>query len=160
MRHLPGRLPLEPPRARRHPKPAFAPRHFAPPLEKLAALTEDDFRAMFRDSPVKRAKYTGFLRNVAIAMGNAGDAKFRPALEKLAASSDTRGQRSRSLGASFTRGVAPAQMDSPCTHCALYLGPRFESLINHLLDLDEAAKTPDDAFALGLEYWRGRQPLQ
>ncbi len=69
--------------------PAFAPRHFAPPLEKLAALTEDDFRAMFRDSPVKRAKYTGFLRNVAIAMGNAGDAKFRPALEKLSASPDT-----------------------------------------------------------------------
>ncbi len=68
--------------------PAFAPRQFAPPLEKLAALTEDEFRAMFRDSPVKRAKYAGFLRNVAVAMGNAGDAKFRPSLEKLAASPD------------------------------------------------------------------------
>ncbi len=70
-------------------KAALTPHHFAPPLEKLAALIEDEFRAMFRDSPVKRAKYTGFLRKVAIAMGNAGDAKFRPALEKLAASSDT-----------------------------------------------------------------------
>jgi len=51
--------------------PAFAPREFAPPLEKLAALTEDEFRAMFRNSPVTRAKYAGFRRNVAVAMANA-----------------------------------------------------------------------------------------
>lgn len=51
--------------------PAFSPREFAPPLEKLAALTEDEFRAMFRDSPVTRAKYAGFRRNVAVAIANA-----------------------------------------------------------------------------------------
>ncbi|HLJ51504.1 MAG TPA: tRNA epoxyqueuosine(34) reductase QueG [Bryobacteraceae bacterium] len=67
---------------------AFSARHFAPPLEKLAALSEDEFRSLFRGSPVKRTKYTGFLRNVAIAMGNAGDSKFRAPLEKLAASRD------------------------------------------------------------------------
>ncbi len=55
--------------------PAFAPRHFAPPLEEMAELTEEQFRAMFRNSPVSRAKYTGFLRNVAIAMGNRPEAE-------------------------------------------------------------------------------------
>ncbi|MEO7651663.1 MAG: tRNA epoxyqueuosine(34) reductase QueG [Bryobacteraceae bacterium] len=66
----------------------FGPREFAPPLERLAALTEEEFRMLFRGSPVKRAKYSGFLRNVAIAMGNARGEKFRLPLEKLAASSD------------------------------------------------------------------------
>ncbi len=68
--------------------PAFAARHFAPPLEKLAALTEDEFRLLFRGCPIKRTKYSGFLRNVAIAMGNAGDSRFRAPLERLAASED------------------------------------------------------------------------
>jgi epoxyqueuosine reductase len=68
--------------------PAFAPREFAPPLEKLAALTEEEFRAVFRNSPVKRTKYLGFLRNVAIAMGASGEPKFRPVLERLQESTD------------------------------------------------------------------------
>jgi epoxyqueuosine reductase len=68
--------------------PAFAPRAFAPPLEKLAALTEDEFRAMFRGTPVTRARYAGFLRNVAVAMGNRKLEKFRAPLEKLAALED------------------------------------------------------------------------
>ena len=50
--------------------PAFAPRAFAPPLEKLAAMTEDEFRSLFRGTPVARARYADFLRNVAVAMGN------------------------------------------------------------------------------------------
>jgi len=68
--------------------PAFAPLHFAPPLEELAEIGQDEFREMFRGSPVSRARYRGFLRNVAIAMGNARDARFVPALERLAASDD------------------------------------------------------------------------
>jgi epoxyqueuosine reductase len=66
-------------------EPAFEARHFAPRLEDLAALTEDEFRSQFRGSPVQRAKYAGFLRNVAIAMGNSGLEKFREPLEQLAA---------------------------------------------------------------------------
>jgi epoxyqueuosine reductase len=66
-------------------EPSFEPRHFAPPLEQLAGLTEGEFREVFRASPIQRAKYAGFLRNVAIAMGNSGQAKFREPLEKLAA---------------------------------------------------------------------------
>ncbi len=66
-------------------EPAFQPRYFAPPLDELAVLTQDDFRSKFRGSPVQRAKYAGFLRNVAVAMGNSGLEKFRQPLEHLAA---------------------------------------------------------------------------
>jgi epoxyqueuosine reductase len=37
-------------------------------------------------SPVKRARYSGFLRNVAIAMGNQRAERFREPLEKMAQS--------------------------------------------------------------------------
>jgi len=69
-------------------EPAFEPRHFAPPLDELAALTEDEFRERFHGSPIQRAKYAGFLRNVAVSMGNSGLEKFREPLERLAASPD------------------------------------------------------------------------
>ena len=69
-------------------EPAFQPRNFAPPLEKLAALGEEEFRALFRGTPVTRAKYSGFLRNVAVAMANRRLEKFRAPLEKLAESAD------------------------------------------------------------------------
>ncbi|MGD0775566.1 MAG: tRNA epoxyqueuosine(34) reductase QueG [Candidatus Solibacter sp.] len=67
---------------------AFAPRRFAPRLEELAVIGEEEFRAMFRGTPVIRARYAGFLRNVAVAMGNARQEKFRAPLEKLAESED------------------------------------------------------------------------
>ena len=67
--------------------PAAA-RDSEPPLEKLAALSEEDFRRLFRTSAVKRAKYSGFLRNVAIAMGNLRLERFREPLERLAAAPD------------------------------------------------------------------------
>ncbi len=61
---------------------------FNPPLEKLAAMTEAGFREAFRASPMKRAKYRGFLRNVAVAMGNSGNRDFLPILEQLAQHED------------------------------------------------------------------------
>ena len=67
---------------------AFEPREFAPPLQRLAALSEPEFRSLFRGTAITRARYTGFLRNVAVAMGNARLAQFRAPLEKLAASAD------------------------------------------------------------------------
>jgi epoxyqueuosine reductase len=67
---------------------AFEPVAFAPRLDEMAAIGEQEFRAMFRESPVSRARYTGFLRNVAVAMGNAGRPEFRAPLEKLAESAD------------------------------------------------------------------------
>ena len=57
-------------------------------LGELAGLTAEEFRSRFRGTAVSRAKYGGFLRNVAIAMGNSGKIEFREALERLAGSED------------------------------------------------------------------------
>jgi len=69
---------------------AFEPRRGAeaPDLAELAGLGEEAFRERFRRSPVKRAKRRGLLRNVALAIGNAGGAGHRPALERLAGDED------------------------------------------------------------------------
>ena len=75
-------------RAPSSPDPAFQPRRVAPPLVKLAGIAEEEFRTMFRGSPVTRARYSGFLRNVAVAMGNGGLTEFRGPLERLAQSGD------------------------------------------------------------------------
>jgi epoxyqueuosine reductase len=66
----------------------WQPRLSSPPLAELAALSPEGFRSLFRGSPVERTKYQGFLRNVAVAMGNARSADFRTPLEKLAAMDD------------------------------------------------------------------------
>ncbi len=70
--------------------PEFAPRPglVNPALEWLAGMSEEQFRATFRGSPVKRSKHRGLRRNVAIALGNSGDSRFIPTLEKLAADPD------------------------------------------------------------------------
>src|SRR5581483_10269549 len=67
---------------------AFENIHAAPDLESLANLTEQEFREMFRSSPLARPKYAGFLRNVALAMGNSGLEQFRGPLERLAENPD------------------------------------------------------------------------
>jgi len=56
---------------------------FAPPLEALAAMTQEEFRKTFTHSPIKRAKFRGWLRNLSVAMGNSGDARFVSRLEEL-----------------------------------------------------------------------------
>jgi epoxyqueuosine reductase len=60
----------------------------APDLEHLASLSVEQWRELFRGSPVKRTKYQGFLRNVCIAMGNSGDIRFLSTLRELAGSED------------------------------------------------------------------------
>ena len=54
-----------------------------PELDWLARLSLEEFRDVFRGTPVKRAKYPGLLRNVAIAMGNSGEERFLPILDDL-----------------------------------------------------------------------------
>ncbi len=65
--------------------PAFQPDHAEPDLDELASLTERQFNARFGNSPIARSRYRGFLRNVAVVMGNSGNKRFAPALERLAA---------------------------------------------------------------------------
>ena len=52
------------------------------------ALDDDAFRALFAKSPIKRIKRPRFLRNVCIALGNAGSPGDLPALEAAAADPD------------------------------------------------------------------------
>jgi epoxyqueuosine reductase len=52
----------------------------SPDLLELLDITEDEFRERFRKSPVKRAKWAGLRRNVAVALGNIGDPVAVPAL--------------------------------------------------------------------------------
>ncbi|MEO8129543.1 MAG: tRNA epoxyqueuosine(34) reductase QueG [Bryobacteraceae bacterium] len=68
--------------------PAFYPDQYAPDLMQLSELSESEFRDRFRESPIRRAKYGGFLRNVAIAMGNAGAERYREPLQRLSESTD------------------------------------------------------------------------
>ncbi len=65
--------------------PAFQPDHVEPELDELASLTEQQFNERFGNSPIARSRYRGFLRNVAVVMGNSGNKRFAPTLERLAA---------------------------------------------------------------------------
>jgi epoxyqueuosine reductase len=57
-------------------------------LRQLAVLTDDDFRALFRKSPVKRIKRAGFVRNVCVALGNVGTRDDLEVLNSLVEDSD------------------------------------------------------------------------
>ena len=59
-----------------------------PDLSQLVRIGRTEFRERFRGSPISRAKHAGFLRNVAIAMGNSGRREFVGELEELASSDD------------------------------------------------------------------------
>jgi len=56
---------------------------FNPPLDALAQLSEENFRRAFTRSPIQRAKYRGWLRNLCVVMGNSGGRRFIPKLEEL-----------------------------------------------------------------------------
>ena len=45
---------------------------FSPELEWLLSMTEEEFREVFRGSPVKRTKWCGLVRNACVAAGNSG----------------------------------------------------------------------------------------
>jgi epoxyqueuosine reductase len=64
---------------------AFLPRIelTAPKLGDLAGLDDAGFRRVFSGSPIKRIGRDRFIRNVLIAIGNAGDAALAPRAEAL-----------------------------------------------------------------------------
>jgi epoxyqueuosine reductase len=68
---------------------------FAPELEWLAALSQEEFSRIFRGSAIKRAKWRGLVRNACVALGNSrgsrdseSRARIVALLERLAASPD------------------------------------------------------------------------
>jgi epoxyqueuosine reductase len=68
---------------------------FAPELEWLAALSQEEFSRIFRGSAIKRAKWRGLVRNACVALGNSqlsrdstSRARIAALLENLASSPD------------------------------------------------------------------------
>jgi epoxyqueuosine reductase len=59
-----------------------------PALDWLASLDEKEFERNFNGSPVRRARFMGLQRNIAIAMGNSGAARFAGRLRAWAADAD------------------------------------------------------------------------
>jgi epoxyqueuosine reductase len=59
-----------------------------PALAWLAEMSAEQFRTVFRGSPIRRTKRSGLRRNVAIAMGNSGNTDFLPVLDDLVADED------------------------------------------------------------------------
>jgi epoxyqueuosine reductase len=59
-----------------------------PALEWLAGMDAAEFRRWFKGSPVERTRRKRLHRNVAIAMGNSGEARFAPQLEIWMAGED------------------------------------------------------------------------
>jgi epoxyqueuosine reductase len=59
-----------------------------PALGWLAEMSEEEFQERFRASPIRRTKRSGLRRNAVIAMGNSGNQKFLPTLQRLTADND------------------------------------------------------------------------
>ena len=70
--------------------PDLAPRKplVNPALDWLAEIDEAQFGRWFNGSPVRRAKWGGLRRNLAIAMGNSGQQRFLPILGQWSADTD------------------------------------------------------------------------
>ena len=71
-------------RARLAPRPDWV----RPSLAWILSLDEDAWRAATRKTALRRSKYRGLLRNALVAAGNAGEARLRPAVARLAESDD------------------------------------------------------------------------
>lgn len=61
--------------------PAFGSQHPVHILTDELVISTQEFNQRFKRSPVKRAKRRGYLRNVAVALGNTGDIHVLPVLQ-------------------------------------------------------------------------------
>jgi epoxyqueuosine reductase len=61
--------------------PAFGQGNPAQALSEELSMGPQQFRQRFKGSPVRRAKRRGYLRNVAVALGNTGDMYALPVLQ-------------------------------------------------------------------------------
>lgn len=110
-------------------------RNFAPELEWLLTMTEDEFRATYRGTAVLRAKRRGLARNAAVALGNSDPDRAIPILRRVVSAHDealVRGHAAWALGQSAT----------PAARHALESALRSED-DEYVLDEIRAALDPD-----------------
>ena len=70
-------------------------------LIPLLSISQEEFSAQFRNSPIKRAKRVGLQRNACVALGNMGDREAVPALGRAVREADeplVRGHAAWALG--------------------------------------------------------------
>jgi len=91
---------------------AFLPREPLASLDLIALLrmTRDDYLRATKGSAMRRARYPGLLRNVAIALGNSGDGRAVPALVEALDHAETlvRGHAAWALGRLGRREALPS----------------------------------------------------
>ena len=101
----------------------FQPKNQLPDLKELAEMSADQFRSRYGSSAVERTRYRGFLRNVAVALGNSGNREFLEPLRRLARHDDevvrehaewaiTRIEQGRRESSPFRELAASRQPDS------------------------------------------------
>ncbi|HYH78366.1 MAG TPA: tRNA epoxyqueuosine(34) reductase QueG [Longimicrobium sp.] len=86
-----------------------------PSLVEWMTMTQEEFSRRFKNSPIKRTKRRGLLRNVAVALGNWGSAEAVPALAIALNDEEplVRGHAAWALGSVASRaGVAPSVVSS------------------------------------------------
>ncbi|MBI2358731.1 MAG: HEAT repeat domain-containing protein, partial [Deltaproteobacteria bacterium] len=117
---------------------AFSPREglYVPDLIPLLSLSEEEFRRRFRSSPILRAKRRGFLRNVAVALGNSRRPEAVPALTQALADHEpmVRQHASWALG----------QIASPQARAALRQRLQIESDPEVREEIEEAIRLPGE----------------
>ncbi|HLV02089.1 MAG TPA: tRNA epoxyqueuosine(34) reductase QueG [Acidobacteriota bacterium] len=86
----------------------FAPRpeNWTLELRELARMTPEEFSAAFRKSPVKRTKWRGLMRNVAVALGNTRNESNLDVLEGLLNCEDAMVRRHAAWAISFIGGAS------------------------------------------------------
>jgi epoxyqueuosine reductase len=77
-------------------------------LVRMLRMSREEFLDATRGSAVRRARYPGFLRNVAVALGNAGDRRVVPALVDALSHEEplVRGHSAWALGALGDRAAS------------------------------------------------------
>jgi epoxyqueuosine reductase len=85
-------------------------------LIELMGMTQEEFSRRFKNSPVKRAKRRGLLRNVAVALGNWGSPEAVPALVAVLGDEEplVRGHAAWALGRIASRPGSPPDAVAAC----------------------------------------------
>ena len=101
--------------------------------DKLLSLDDEEFRQVFRDSAIKRAKRAGLLRNVCVALGNWGDAEAVPVLVRALTDGEAlvRGHAAWALGRVGTREARESLLEMPKEEANGWVRQEIADAISH-----------------------------